>query len=138
MNVDIARACVEFVRHGEGKYEDSGEFKLAAWFQGNWALDLNDFRGVATGRTPRGLREVLEREDCGTAFCVAGYATQLYGNYPIYTSGENWHKLGSVALGITTDEARLLFDGENSREDVLHFFGQIADEHGVVREEIGL
>lgn len=84
---------------------------------------------------------------CGTAFCVAGHALRLEGHaielrreemdgvFPrdnTYLDGElvNIHDAARDALGLTNEEAYLLFDENNSRYAVQYTATDIAARAG--------
>lgn len=153
MNVDIMRACVEFVKNGETKYlHPENGFQTAVWIQDDWSLsreELDQEIKFAKLELSNHGREKLDKErlrtidallavdpECGTAFCVAGLATQLHGNVPNEVDG--WTSAGARALDIKMSEANALFDADNTREQVFAVVRKICARHGVNPAEVGL
>lgn len=97
------------------------------WDQGNW-------------------RRTMERE-CGTALCFAGWAAQLdsadwatgYGpawiNTPTPDSPRHITHISDYAqdlLGLSAEEADILFAGDNTYEDLVEIVSLIKERHNLL------
>ncbi len=131
-DLPLLRKAVDFVR-------ESAEMGSKAWNQAHWSNPIYD----------------EQKNVCGTAYCVAGYVTSLQPEYaatvtPAVTlqdgrvcAGhlvETWNGLhfapnqhadvARVRLGLTHDEAALLFSGENTADEVESYARLVAARVG--------
>ena len=91
--------------------------------------------------------DVARTVECGTAFCIAGWAAVLSGAAPYWPKGgkatstfqtpdgelHDGDDLGREVLGLTESEAgdmHGLFSGNNTRDDVQFYAEQIAARAG--------
>ena len=124
---EVAKAIFEIVEINDGR-----------WYQGDWGHFSYPDRTDFDGYQPQIYNEPATDEACGTACCVAGWATLLatpktslvhvrresnphnwytefhLGKIPIQASVE-----GQKALGLNTPDAEWLFDGDRERHQVL-------------------
>lgn len=158
MNVDLMRRCLEFARNGTGKFETPEGFQEAVWNQDMWCLTGSRFTSkLEQISRDQKIYELTESEqrlldhqdsDCGTAFCIAGYAAQVSGTaehlWQVEVGGSlgelgmDWDSAGRTALGITQNEALLLFSATNTLEQVEDAMRDICVNHRVDPKEIGL
>lgn len=137
VNVPLLRKAVEFVEasaalHGE-RVLDTGYAKTdlgTVWNQDDWSTLVNEELAVEL----IGKRGTVNLETCGTAYCVAGYVTSLQPGYQaeirlnadaeprLYETlngREFYHsEVARKALGLTLDQADILFSGGNTAQDV--------------------
>jgi len=122
-----------------------------SWFQASWAFNLKEAVNDGAIRPENPLyQEVQEENHCGTAYCVAGYAAHKAGfalapaetssNQPLVKvefeynglrySNQSWEQAGQIALGLTYHEAKVLFNGDNSKNDIQRIMNQILASRG--------
>ncbi len=101
-----------------------------SWVQGCWGMEWNSITGDIIADQHRQLGRA--HTACGTAYCIAGHAAILTGWKPsTWSLGEAsayWEHedgrerrisvIGRDALGLTGEEAEMLFSGGNSRAEV--------------------
>ncbi len=81
-----------------------------------------------------------EQRECGTAYCIAGFAimaglsgAKLVDGYELEVDGNDcvsWFDTGRAALGLTENEAYALFNANNSIAEVREVAEQIAARAG--------
>ena len=116
-NVELLRETMQYIKNNP-----------QSWRQDVWFTHLDP----ETGRRTHELVEVEVEEvnSCKTAFCFAGHAAlksgfpsppkDSYTNWIAEINGENvWvDAYAARQLGITYDQAEVLFAGENSMEEL--------------------
>lgn len=89
----------------------------------------------------RALSDPRKGGDCGTAYCVAGWAAVLDGQEmswafsphanewrsPYLANGQAVWRYAQEALGLDSSEEGTLFDGDNSRESVLDMLDRLIE-----------
>jgi hypothetical protein len=116
-DVPLLRKAVEWV-----EAEDAKDPADSAWYQGSWV-------------TSDPLRS------CGTAYCVAGYVGTLVDSRfensaknggwlvdPAWVNDLHVSRVAQDALGLTDHQAEMLFDANNTAEDIRFFAEEIAGE----------
>lgn len=82
---------------------------------------------------------VIDRGECGTAYCIAGFAVvngvasaevDAWGLLEVDGRPRHWHTAGREVLGLSDDEADDLFADSNSITDVREVAEQIAGRAG--------
>lgn len=115
-----------------------------SWVQSTWGLVWNSLTGdiIADQRRQSGQA----RATCGTAYCIAGHVAVLTGWEPSgwsmgeassYWMDEDGRErrvsvIARDALGLTNEEAEMLFHGDNSRSEVQLLAEIIASRAGEV------
>lgn len=87
------------------------------------------------------LTDVYSKNECGTAYCVAGKAVVRAGH--VLSEGslsrvplidgrvQSFDYLAAEILGIDYDTASRLFEGDNTADDIDEIIREIFTEHGV-------
>jgi hypothetical protein len=165
-NKDLLERTLKWVK-AEREAGKAGE-RPSSWEQRSWARGLRSttrlFRGAVDSRSVHWLgtptryaqRRIWEemQVDCGTSFCVAGYAVALEGD--AFVQPVEWGSPSRVAefcvpveggevqtisvraqdlLGISESEAALLFDANNGWKDLKRIAREICRARG---EELSL
>lgn len=134
VNVPLLRKAVEWVEE-QDKLAVSGH--RSEWAQDQWMAYRTDDGLLVDGvfvddATKAELHRLAERGECGTAYCVAGYVGQLLDESYKYTWSPDGlpavDDFAERALGLTTNQADLLFGGVNTADDVRRIAEEIAGE----------
>ena len=86
----------------------------SSWYQGEWYVCLED---ADEDQDVEDVRQWLNRDSCGTAYCVAGWVVARDTRVRDLPS-EEVQDLAQACLGLTTNEAAELFSGGNTVWDV--------------------
>lgn len=129
VNVPLLRKAVEWA-----EAESMKPRELCQWYQGAWSkVVTEDMRFI----DPETDEFYLKSPECGTAYCIAGYADQLATGGVEYTVGFDsetgqWRSSIEVSarevLNLTWEQADDLFFMNNTIEDVRRIAEKIAGE----------
>lgn len=110
IDVPMLRKAVEWVRE-----QAALPIEQSAWFQMSWWEHGNE----------------IGRSECGTAYCVAGYVTQMMKGHDWLLGTTRESSISGTAqevLGLTETEAEALFDGHNTLADIEYVTETLAGE----------
>lgn len=148
VNIPLLRKAVEWAEEQEQLDELERQWEQASWLKSKYdkAVDWMYSQSAVTLGQVRVIntqRFLEQHPECGTSYCIAGYVAQLVD--PAYMEDEyggqedvdglgseaEFHssKVAQRALGLTTSQAQMLFDGDNARAyDIRHIAETIAGE----------
>jgi hypothetical protein len=134
LNIELLRDAVEWV-----EWQNTLDIEKREWNQEVWFADLDALREGSVHRLlgPSIHLAGAQRTECGTVCCVAGYVTQKVDgidqlkNDFLYRGVMTARGRATQLLGIDNDEASVLFDSENTAEDVRRIAEEIAEGYGV-------
>lgn len=149
VNVDLLRETIHWVEEEAAK--PAPERK---WYQASWRVrNLADMLGIFVDPN-----DGTQKVNCGTACCVAGHAVTIAGAVWLddetlladdgddrwslqehtwveetedYVKGVDVSTRAERILGLTHDEARALFEGSNTVENIREVAGIVAERAGV-------
>lgn len=107
-DIPLLRKCVEWA-----EAEAAKPYALREWMQSHYVV-LSESDDSWEGSWMAHLRRAKSPE-CGTCFCIAGYADHVAGRDSEY---QDVHESAQELLGLTEDEGERLFDGGNDIKDV--------------------
>lgn len=130
----------------EPSYEDFSKSEhTEMWYQGLWSTTVLT-TSEALARSGKIEPQELTVQDCGTAYCIAGFTISQEPGYHVELDAEviggnvylretlngsrieNHKEIAEKLLGLTNSQAVELFSGGNSVEDVRRIAEEIAGE----------
>ena len=115
VNIPLLRKCVEWAEAEAMKPDE-----LRNWEQNYYSVEPDQYP-IARPIRGVGQVEVQKAPSCGTCYCIAGYASYLSEKVPGSVAG-------AEVLGLNSSDARVLFDEENTIEDIRRIAESIAGE----------
>lgn len=118
-NIELLRKALRWAEAESEKPKEE-----SAWYQGDWCVNVTDIDAEFYDEHDE---LYVKSETCGTAYCIAGYATiaSLTGDQRldvanqrvIDISNPDYEKdvegFGQEVLGLSRTQANRLFDGDN-------------------------
>lgn len=127
VNIPLLRKAVEWA-----EAEAAKPYELCEWFQGDWVVTPGARKTHRAWLERKGQPiEGLAAKECGTCYCIAGYAAQVVDPHFADTDevGDTTaREVAQEALGITDRQADQLFAGPNTITDVRRIAESIAGE----------
>ena len=131
VNVALLREAVEWA---EAEWEKG--YSYSRWHQAEWISHSGDIHGFFTkDENFEGPKD----PSCGTCFCIAGYVVSTQyevtvpsGVGPLFVSSKgqvvNEMREATALLGLDETQARRLFAGSNSIQDIRQIAEEIAGQ----------